>query len=77
MVSVEFDPFESPSGDGVFSISEQIHDWMKSGTEYTIISTRDVSFNANEGQSEYNPMAGHCENEIKPYNLSILPIIVC
>ena len=70
--SVEFDPYLSITADGAFSVTSEVRYWNAQGSTKKVISTRNITFNANNSSS----MKDHANaDEIRPVNISFLPLI--
>ena len=63
------------AGTGAFSTVKKGNGATRQGSDG---NDMDISFSANEGQTDDNPMAGHAngeDNEIRPYTIYALPLI--
>ena len=70
LTSVAFDPNYTISADGAFSISDQIDYWRCQGSSKTIVSTRDVTFNASDDTSI------EIADEVRPTSISFPFLII-
>ena len=63
------------AGTGAFITTRIGSAYVRTGSDG---NDMDISFSANEGQPDDNPMAGHAngeDNEIRPYTIYALPLI--